>query len=410
MGTEPGVRRASLVAGILLILLGAAFLAGRGLNIEVSWPAWIVVPGAVIFLVAFAIGGPTGSGFAALGGIVATVGLVLAVQEATHTYASWAYAWALVAPGSVGLSLLLYGLAQRDREMARGGLGALVTGIVFFLVGFLFFEGVIHLDHLGGAWADLVVPVAIVGVGVVLLVAALVPRRRPAPGFADAATAARAGGGGPAGPGVSARAADGRVETLDVPLESASAADVEITFGAGRLEIGPAAAGRLVDGEYDGGVRPEPAGPGRIRLSQPSWSWARGFDRAPFDWLVGLTGEVPLRLALDVGAADANLDLSDLRCTDLRIKTGAAHLRVALPRGAGITRVDAEGGAAALRFTVPDGVAARIRTQVALGSVSVNERRFPRLPGGGWASPDAVTNSNRVDLDVRGGVGSITIA
>lgn len=410
MRTEPSVRRASLVVGILLIVLGIAFLVGRGLDIEVGWPAWIVVPGLVIFCAAFAIGGPAGSGFAVFGGIVATVGLVLAVQDATNTYASWAYAWALVAPGSVGLSLLLYGLAQRDREMARGGLGALATGAVIFLVGFLFFEGVIHLDHLGGAWADLVVPVAIVGVGVVFLVAALVPRRRPGPGFAGAATAAPLAGGGAAWPGVSARPGSSRVETLDVPLEGAAAADVEIGFGAGRLEIGPAAAGRLVDGEYDGGVRPTRGGPGRIRLSQPSWSWSRGFDRVPFDWTVGLTGEVPLRLALDVGAADAYLDLSDLRCTDLRIKTGAAHLRVALPKAAGVTRVDAEGGAASLNFTVAAGVAARIRTQVALGSVSVDERRFPRLPGGGWASPDAATNPNRVDLDVRGGVGSITIA
>ena len=78
-----------------------------------------------------------------------------------------------------------------------------------------------------------------------------------------------------------------------------------------------------------------------------------------------------------------------------------------LPAGAGYSRVDAEGGAAAIRFRVPDGVAARIRSSIALGSSDVDVARFPRTAtGNGWESPDFASATNRVEIEVRGGMGS----
>jgi hypothetical protein len=49
-------------------------------------------------------------------------------------------------------------------------------------------------------------------------------------------------------------------------------------------------------------------------------------------------------------------------------------------------------------------MAARIQTRVALGSVQVDQARFPRTASG-YESPDYATASNRVDIDVQGGVG-----
>jgi hypothetical protein len=141
-----GTSRGALVVGALLIVLGAAALAIQVSGVTIGWPAWVILPGLAMLVAAFALPEPGGSGLAAVGGIVTAVGTVLAVQDATGTYASWAYAWALVAPGGVGVGLLLYGLLTRRGDIARGGLGSLVTGIVLFLVGFLFFEGLLHLD------------------------------------------------------------------------------------------------------------------------------------------------------------------------------------------------------------------------------------------------------------------------
>ncbi len=103
---------------------------------------------------------------------------------------------------------------------------------------------------------------------------------------------------------------------------------------------------------------------------------------------MGVTSEVPLRLRVETGAADAELDLAGLRLAELRLRTGASETRVSLPTAAGVTVVDAEGGATTIRFRVPDGVAARIRSSVVLGSSDIDTMRFPRTAAGdAWESP-----------------------
>ena len=134
MHTMTTQRRGPLVVGAILIIIGAAVLAARQLTLELDWLTWPLIVGVGIFVVAVLIGGQAGSGFAALAGIVTMVGVVLAVQRDTGAYASWAYAWALVAPGGVGLGLLLYGLLTGQWRIARSGFGALFAGVVLFLV------------------------------------------------------------------------------------------------------------------------------------------------------------------------------------------------------------------------------------------------------------------------------------
>src|SRR5450756_101835 len=121
-----GTSRGALVVGALLIVFGAIALVVRVSGVEVGWPAWVILPGVALLIAAFAVPEPGGSGLAAAGGIVTAVGTLLAVQDATGTYASWAYAWALVAPGGVGAGLLLYGLLTRRGDIARGGLLSLI--------------------------------------------------------------------------------------------------------------------------------------------------------------------------------------------------------------------------------------------------------------------------------------------
>jgi hypothetical protein len=411
-----GTSRGALVVGALLIVFGAIALVVRVSGVEVGWPAWVILPGVALLIAAFAVPEPGGSGLAAAGGIVTAVGTLLAVQDATGTYASWAYAWALVAPGGVGAGLLIYGLLMRRGDIARGGLGSLVTGVVLFLIGFLFFEGVLHLNGNGCAnLTDIAVPIVIMGIGAAVLVGAIIPgpwRRRSRSAFPGAGQASWTAGGTGTAPGIAGAQppAGNPPQALALTLDGAADAEVRIAFGAGKLLIGPAASGRLVDGTFEGGVDATPAGPGRVRLTTPhpaSWSW--GWRRPPFDWRVGLTAEVPLRLELETGASDNELDLSNLRVTDLRLRTGAAQSRVTLP-AAGVTRVNAEGGAAQMRFRVPVGVAARITSAMAIGTTDVDTNRFPRTTDGrAWESPDFDANPNRVEIAVRGGMGHVTI-
>jgi hypothetical protein len=128
-----GGEHGTLVLGVLLIVLGCLFLAGEQFNINwdrYGWPVFVIVPGLVLLVLGLAIPGEAGLGLAIPGGIVTTVGLILALQNSTDTYASWAYAWALVAPGSVGVSLFLYGLLHRRLDLVDAGLrtGAVALG------------------------------------------------------------------------------------------------------------------------------------------------------------------------------------------------------------------------------------------------------------------------------------------
>ena len=90
------------------------------------------------------------------------------------------------------------------------------------------------------------------------------------------------------------------------------------------------------------------------------------------------------------------------------LHAGASEARVRLPRNAGLSRVTANAGAASLTFEVPTGVAARIRTRMALGSAQIDQTRFPPTVGG-YESPDFASATDRVEIDVRGGVGSLRI-
>ena len=413
MAAATSPRRSALVLGIALVALGGLALLGQAGGLTLDWPAWILVPGIGLIIASIVVGGPGGSGIAAVGGIVTMVGIVLWVQEAYDLYQTWAYAWALVAPGGVGLGLAIFGLATGRRDDLRGGLGALGVGIVLFLVGFLFFEGVLNLsDGRFDELTDVAVPVLLVAIGVVVVIGAFLPGpwRQPASTpSADGAPGAGATAAAGAAAGTSSSWDTAPPDHLAIPLEGAADAEIMVTFGAGHLAIGAAGPGMLVDGTYEGGVRAEPGGPGRVRLSPPAPVGLR-FDRAPYAWRAGLTTEVPLRLRVETGAADAEVDLTALRLAELRLRTGASETRVTLPAAAGFTRVDAEGGAAAIRFRVPDGVAARIRTSIALGSTDVDLVRFPRNAAGrGWESPDWETAVNRVEIEVRGGVGSVSV-
>ena len=196
-------------------------------------------------------------------------------------------------------------------------------------------------------------------------------------------------------------------ETLTIPLDGATDASVRIRFGAGEMTTRVAAPGNLVDGRFTGGVRSRAVGPGRVELEQDTDFGVMWLDRRS-EWEVGLTGEVPLDLRVDGGASRGVIDARDLRLRSLELHTGASDTRVLLPRAAGVTTVRAEAGAASLTFEVPPGVAAKIRSRMAIGSTKIDEARFPPVSGG-YESADYASAANRVEIDIQGGVGSVKV-
>jgi hypothetical protein len=174
-------RRVTLSIGVVLVLIGVGFLVLRQAGIDLAdagWPLFVIVPGVVLFVLAIVVGGRAGSGFAVAGGIVTVTGLVLAFQNATGLWATWAYAWTLVAPGGVGAGLLLYGALTRQRDLLLAGGWALLTGFGLFIAFAFFFESVIGLSRGAIPGMDTLLAAGVVILGLVILAFGLAGGRR----------------------------------------------------------------------------------------------------------------------------------------------------------------------------------------------------------------------------------------
>jgi hypothetical protein len=134
-----------------------------------------------------------------------------------------------------------------------------------------------------------------------------------------------------------------------------------------------------------------------------NWSSTRGYQ-----WNFGFSKDIPLDLVFETGAAEANLDLTDLKVKDLVLKTGASSTDLKLPSGAGTTHLKVEAGAASIIIAVPEGVAARIETETGLASISINQDRFPKM-NGYYQSSDYEAAANKVEIRIESGVSSIEI-
>lgn len=180
--TSSNVARA--LVGLGLILLGILFLIGRYVGTwfdidfgHYAWPFFIIIPGFLLFIASFAMQRQTGITLAIFGGTVATTGAILLFQNIFDLYATWAYAWALVAPTSIGLAKLIYGSLRGLGDEVKSGLNMTGIGLAIFVFGALFFELGIGISgfRFGAAW--LCWPALLIGLGIVLLLSNLLPRR-----------------------------------------------------------------------------------------------------------------------------------------------------------------------------------------------------------------------------------------
>jgi hypothetical protein len=164
--------------GILGVLLTLVQLLGLRV-IEVGWPLLVVVPGLTIVAAAFAAPAGRGLGYLAVPGAVMLVtGLVLETQALSGDWQSWSYAWALVAPGAVGLGLLVAGMRERTRWVRVTGALLFAAGAVLFVIAEWFFVRVAEVGGPGlGPGFGLILPVLVITIGLVMVARGLVARR-----------------------------------------------------------------------------------------------------------------------------------------------------------------------------------------------------------------------------------------
>ena len=168
--SQPSSRSASanLVIGAALIGIGLLFIASQFLGIRLGrfiWPFFILIPGAMLLSFAFSSKVINGEPLAVLGSMTTTLGLLLLYQSVTGHWASWAYAWALLAPTSIGAGLWLYGTRKDRPDLISSGKTVVTVGLIIFLVGAVFFEMLLGISRLG----SVLIPVLLILIGGYLL-------------------------------------------------------------------------------------------------------------------------------------------------------------------------------------------------------------------------------------------------
>ena len=210
-------------------------------------------------------------------------------------------------------------------------------------------------------------------------------------------------------------------EAIAVNTGNATAARLELQVGAGTLTLdAEAPPDLLLAGElesrttgdtYSISEAQRPGGRSVIRLNNAAGREYSIFPgQAPSEeWTLHLTPHIPTEIRVDAGAADIDLDLRNLDLQRLEIKAGAADIDVVMPAAAGKTEASIEVGAASLRITVPEGVAARIVVDAGLSSVQIDEGRFVQLKGDVYTSPDFERAANRLDITIDAGASHVEI-
>lgn len=159
--------------GVILIVLGLLGLLDQFVNIRLGrfiWPFFILVPGVVMLLMALRRDYAGGEPFVMLGSLIAMTGLLLFYQSLTGHWASWAYAWTLIAPTAAGLGQWLYGSINALPATVKSGKNLVSIGLIMFGVGFAFFELLLNISGLN---------LGLAGWGILLILLGVITLVRP---------------------------------------------------------------------------------------------------------------------------------------------------------------------------------------------------------------------------------------
>lgn len=159
-----------LLLGVTLVVAGAALLVFQITGIDLlglAWPLFVLIPGMAFFVPVLTMRAQSGLGYLAIPGcVITTTGLLLGYQNLTGDWQSWSYAWALVAPTSVGLGLLIAGTREGVAGVRRAGWIVGGIGLALFVLAETFFVRIMNVGGAGlGSYGDFLLPITLIALG-----------------------------------------------------------------------------------------------------------------------------------------------------------------------------------------------------------------------------------------------------
>jgi len=198
-----------------------------------------------------------------------------------------------------------------------------------------------------------------------------------------------------------------------VDLGGATSVRARINMPAGNLDVQPGAS-TLLAAHFDytsSNDTPQvnydvAGGRGELEITQSGSTvhWGPNDDDS---WQLHFANDVPLDLALDMGAGQGNLNLEGLDLTNLKVNLGAGQMQVDL-RGARKNNLDAdiEGGVGQGTILLPEDVGVRVHAEGGIGTISTHGLK---RDGDDYVNDALGTSPVTIRLTVQGGVGEIDL-
>jgi hypothetical protein len=237
----------------------------------------------------------------------------------------------------------------------------------------------------------------------------------------------------------------------------------KIEFGAGTIDVHAGASDLIVDAvaTYDSRsvdflVDYDRRGQAGDLLLSSELRESRVRDKVKNDWTVGLTGKIPIDLEFDIGAAEAEIDLTGLQISELEMNVGAAKATVWCDRpnaeplrditidcgasslvmenlgnlnfdilrfdgGVGSFDLDFSGdwarsasadfevGLGSLSITVPDDIGVRVETEDSFMSSMDVDREFEEVDDDIYETRNYESARVRLDIRIQLGMGSADV-
>lgn len=164
-----------VIGGTILIGLGLLFLFGQitGFGMDMGWPLFVIIPGAVFLAIALRGQDEKTAGLIFPGVIVTGTGLILAYQNFTDHWESWAYIWALY-PVMVGFAMRYFGQRTGKAKPAEIGQKMIVGWLFAFVIMGAMFELFIF-NGVSLSFAAPILPIAMIGIGAFMLLRGSLP-------------------------------------------------------------------------------------------------------------------------------------------------------------------------------------------------------------------------------------------
>jgi len=124
-------------------------------------------------------------------------------------------------------------------------------------------------------------------------------------------------------------------------------------------------------------------------------------------WSVDITRNLPLKLNVDAGASDTNIDMSQAQLRDINVKTGASSLTLKLGSREDVTVVNIDSGVSSIVLKVPAGSGVQLKLKSGLTTKHLAD--LSEISKDTYESSGYIQAKNKINITSKVGVSSFTI-